>query len=414
MADIRPFRGYRPQPEFVEQIASPPYDVLDSDEARQMAQGNALSFLHVNKPEIDLPPDTDLYADIVYRTGAENLRKLIAGGYLRRDTRPCFYLYQQRMGDHVQIGVMAAASVAEYENDLIKKHEHTRRAKEDDRTRHTEILNANAGPVFLTYRARPAIDALVEKLRRGKPVYDFIAADGIGHALWVVDDLAAIDALGAAFAEVPALYVADGHHRAASAARVGAERRANNPHHTGREAYNHFLAVLFPDNQLRILDYNRVVKDLRGMSPAAFLEAMAEKFAIEPGQAEKPARPRTFGLYLAGRWHRLTAKPGIFPPDDPVRSLDVQILYENVLAPLLGITAPRTDERIDFVGGIRGVGELQRLVDSGRYAVAFAMHPTTVAQLLAIADAGCVMPPKSTWFEPKLRSGIVIRTLADD
>ncbi|HPM76491.1 MAG TPA: DUF1015 family protein [bacterium] len=415
MSDVRPFRGFRPKTEYVNEIASPPYDVLNSAEAREMAKGNALSFLHVVKPEIDLPEGTDQYSDIVYATGAKNLARLIDEGYLVRDDRPCYYVYQQRMGQHTQVGIVAAMSVDEYERDLIKKHEHTRKDKEDDRTRHVQELNANAGPVFLTYKARADIDAMVETIRAGAPTYDFIADDGIGHTLWVVDDRAIIDRLQAAFAEVPAMYVADGHHRSASAARVGKLRREANPQHTGREAYNHFLAVAFPDNQLKILDYNRVVKDLNGLSPDAFLARVKEKYEIIPCATPPPKCMRHVGMYVGKkRWWRLIAKEGSFPADDPVASLDVQILWENLLHPVLGIGDPRTDKRIDFVGGIRGIKELERLVDSGAYAVAFAMFPTTIDQLMAIADANMVMPPKSTWFEPKLRSGIVVRLLIDD
>lgn len=378
-----------------------------------MAAGNELSFLHVVKPEIDLPPGTDLYAPIIYETAAKNLARLIDDGVLVKDNVPCFYVYQQRMGDHVQVGIVGASSVDEYERDLIKKHEHTRKNKEDDRTRHVAVTNANAGPVFLTYAAQTEIDALVDQVRAEPPTYDFVADDGIAHTLWVVSDADRIAALQKHFAAVPALYVADGHHRSASAARVGRERRKANPNHTGQEPYNQFLVVLFPDNQLRILDYNRVVADLNGMTADELLARIGENFDVAPGSADKPDQPRTIGMYLEGRWHRLTAKPGTFPADDPVEGLDVQILYMNLLQPLLGIGNLRTDERINFVGGIRGTQELMRLVDSGKYAVAFAMYPTTVGQLMAIADAGLVMPPKSTWFEPKLRSGLIVRKIED-
>ncbi|MDP8222306.1 MAG: DUF1015 family protein [Candidatus Lernaella stagnicola] len=413
MADVRPFRGYRPTPDNVEKVASPPYDVLDSEEARCMAEGNPLSFLHVVKPEIDLPPDTDLYAPIVYETARDNLRRFIDEGILVKDSVPCYYVYQQKMGDHVQVGVMAAVSVVEYDNDLIKKHEHTRKDKEDDRTRLVDVTNANAGPVFLTYQANAGLDALVDEVRAEKPDFDFVAPDGIGHTVWVVNDTTRLKKLAELFAEVPALYVADGHHRSASAARIGRERRGKNPHHTGEEPYNHFLAVLFPDDQLRILDYNRVVTDLNGLTSEQLLDGIAVNFDVGPGSEAKPTEPRTCGMYLDGKWYTLRAKPGVVPENDPVRSLDVQILYEKVLMPLLTIGDPRTDKRINFVGGIRGTAELMRLVDGGGYAVAFAMHPTTIAQLMAIADAGLVMPPKSTWFEPKLRSGVVVRLIED-
>ncbi len=413
MARLEPFRAWRPALGLAERVASPPYDVLSTEEARRMAEGNPHSFLHVVKPEIDLPEGTDLYSPEVYATGAENLRRLVDEGVLIREERPAFYLYRQRMGDHVQTGVVAGASVDEYEADLIKKHEHTRRAKEDDRTRHVEALNANTGPVFLAYKARKEIDRLVERLTAAEPTYDFTAEDGIRHTLWVVDDPAAVEELRAAFAGVPEMYVADGHHRSAAAVRVREARRAANPRHTGDEPYNFFLSVIFPHDQLRILDYNRVVRDLAGHSRNAFLGEISGKFSVAPTEEPRPAAPHEFGMYLDGTWYRLTARPGTWPADDPVRSLDVAILQENLLAPVLGIGDPRSDERIDFVGGIRGLGELERRVDSGEWAVAFAVHPTSIEQLFAVADAGRVMPPKSTWFEPKLRSGLIVRPLED-
>ncbi len=413
MAKLSPFRAWRPRPDVCAQVASPPYDVLSSEEAREMAAGNPLSFLHVVKPEIDLEPGTDVYSPEVYRKGAENLRRLIDEGVLVREEGPALYLYRQRMGDHEQTGLVAGASVDEYEADLIKKHEHTRPKKEDDRTRHIDALDANTGPVFLTYRARPEIDALVARLTAAEPTYDFVAADGIQHVLWVIDAARGRDALVEAFARVPELYVADGHHRSAAGTRIRALRRDANPDHTGAEAYNYFLAVLFPDNQMKILDYNRVVGDLNGLTPETFIERIGERFEVLPVDEGRPARRRCFGMYLAGRWYRLTAREGSFPVDDPVKSLDVAILQDNLLAPVLGIGDPRSDERIDFVGGIRGLTELERKVDSGGWAVAFALHPTSIDQLFAVADAGLVMPPKSTWFEPKLRSGLIVRPLRD-
>jgi len=377
-----------------------------------MAADNPLSFLHVVKPEIDLDPGTDVYAPEVYATGAKNLRRLIDDGVLIREGSPALYLYRQRMGDHVQTGVVAGASVDEYEADLIKKHEHTRPAKEDDRTRHIDALDANTGPVFLTYKARPEIDVLVDRLTGSDPTYDFVAPDGIQHVLWVVDSDGDRDELLAAFAKVPELYVADGHHRSAAGTRIRALRREANPNHTGDESYNYFLSVIFPDDQMMILDYNRVVRDLNGLDPDSFLAAVGERFELEPTADGHPARRRCFGMYLRGRWYRLTARAGSFPADDPVSSLDVAILQDNLLAPVLGIGDPRSDERIDFVGGIRGLTELERKVDSGEWALAFALHPTSIDQLFAVADAGLVMPPKSTWFEPKLRSGLIVRPLS--
>jgi uncharacterized protein (DUF1015 family) len=408
MAEIKPFRGYRPPPDLASRVAGPPYDVLDSAEARVLAEGNPISFLHVCKPEIDLPVDVPLYDDRVYAKGRDNLRGFIREGVLVRDALPALYVYRQRMGEHVQTGLTAAASVDEYADDRIKKHELTRKDKEDDRTRHVDEQDANGEPVFLTYRARPEIDAIVRRVTAAAPVYDFVAADRIGHTLWVVDDEATIGALRGAFSAIDASYVADGHHRSASAWRVRELRRTQNPHHTGEEPYNFFMAVFFPHDQLAIMDYNRVVKDLGGMTEAVFLAKVAERFTVEPATKGRPAKATTFGMLLGGRWYRLSARPGSFPADDPVRSLDVSILQENLLAPILGITDPRTDRRIDFVGGIRGIGELERRCGLDA-KVAFAMHPTSVDQLMAIADAGRIMPPKSTWFEPKLRSGLVVR-----
>lgn len=404
MADIRPFRAFRPAPALAERVASPPYDVLDSDEARERAAGNPHSFLHVVKPEIDLPVDTNIYDASVYAKGAENLRALIDAGTLVQDEVPCFYVYQQIMGDHTQVGIVGGASVSEYDAGLIKKHENTRPSKEDDRTRHIDALNANTGPVFLTYRRVAGIDELVDEVRAGAPVYDFIADDEIRHTLWVVDEPRQVEGIRSLFGAIGELYVADGHHRSAAASRVAAARGGSGEH-------EHFLAVLFPDNQMKILDYNRVVSDLAGLDPAAFLERVSEAFEIvleNPGRA--PTEPRTFGMYLGDRWYLLRAKPGTFDAADPVEGLDVSILQSNLLAPILGIDDPRTSDRIDFVGGIRGMDELEQRVAEGA-AVAFAMYPTSMDELISIADAGKIMPPKSTWFEPKLRSGLIVRPL---
>ncbi len=412
MADIRPFRAFRPRPDLSETVASPPYDVLNSEEAREMAAGNENSFLHVVKPEIDLEPGIDLYSPAVYAKGAENLSRMIADGVLVQDETPCLYAYQQIMGDHKQVGLVVGASVDEYDRDLISKHEHTRRVKEDDRTAHVDALNANTGPVFLTYRRKDAIDVLIDEVRRRAPDVDMTAPDGIRHTLWVISDLEEIEAIRGEFAKVDFLYVADGHHRSASASNVAADRKAANPGHTGGEEYNYFLTVLFPDDQMKILDYNRVVFDLKGHSAEEFMAAVSEKFDVEETTDPKPARRRDFGMFLAGKWYRLTAKEGSFPESDPVNSLDVAILQNNLLNPVLGIEDPRSDNRIDFVGGIRGLSELERRVAAGA-AVAFALYPTSIEQLMAIADAGAVMPPKSTWFEPKLRSGLFVRPLGD-
>ena len=410
MSRIKPFRAYRPRPDHAREIASYPYDVLSSDEARELARGNPLSFLHVGKPEIDLDPAIPHDDDRVYAKGVENLRRLIDAGELVRDEVPCFYVYQQRMGDHVHAGLVGACSVKEYEADLIKKHEHTRKDKEDDRTRHVTECDANAEPVFLAYRAHKEIDALVDRVRARKPIYDITADDGISHTVWVVNDSKEIADLERTFAAVPCLYVADGHHRTAAAVRHGQMMRSRNGAPTGEEPYEYFMAVVFPHDQLRILDYNRVVKDLNGMTAAGFLERAAERFDVSPAAAPRPTRPRAFGMFLDGRWRLLSAKPGTYPAEDPVKGLDVSILQDNLLAPVLGIEDPRTDKRIDVVGGIRGMGELEKRCREG-CAAAFSLYPTSLVQLMAVADAGMVMPPKSTWFEPKLRSGLLVRLL---
>jgi uncharacterized protein (DUF1015 family) len=409
MADIRPFRALRPRPHLAAQVAAPPYDVISSAEARAMAEGKPYSFLHINKPEIDLPPTVDPYDDRVYSQGAANLRRFLAEGVFTREASPCFYVYQQRMGNHVQAGLVCAASVAEYDQGLIKRHELTRKDKEDDRTRHIQELNANDEPVFLTYRRRQEIDALVDEARSGTPLYDFASEDGIVHTLWLVPEHLTAP-LQEAFRAVPALYVADGHHRTAAAARVGRERGQANPHHKGDEPYSYFMAVLFPHNQLQILDYNRVVKDLAGLSPEEFLQRVQVAFHLQEASHPKPEKPHQFGMFLQGRWYRLEARPGTYPEGDPVRSLDVSILQENLLGPILGIGDPRTDKRIDFIGGIRGLAALEERVHQG-WAVAFALFPTSLEQVMAVAEAGLIMPPKSTWFEPKLRSGLFLRTL---
>jgi uncharacterized protein (DUF1015 family) len=410
---LKPFRGYRPRPDLAERIASHPYDVINSEEARALAAGNPYSFLHVGKPEIDLDPSVPLYDDRVYAKGVENLRRFIAEGTLLKEPQPCFYVYQQKMGAHVQAGLVGLCAVSEYESGLIKRHEFTRKDKEDDRTRHVSEQNANAEPVFLTYRALPAIDEIVDRARSCDPVYDIVTDDGFGHTVWVVADEEDVADLERLFSEkVPALYVADGHHRTAAAVRTGQALREKAASRTGEEPFEYFMAVVFPHDQLKILDYNRVVKDLNGLSPEAFLAKVSESFTVEKGTGPKPERPTTFGMYLGGTWHRLTAKPGTFPAGDPVKGLDVSILQDNLLAPVLGIADPRTDKRIDFVGGIRGTNELEKRVAEG-WAVAFSLYPTSLPQLMAVADAGQVMPPKSTWFEPKLRSGLIVRLIED-
>jgi uncharacterized protein (DUF1015 family) len=410
MAELRPFRALRPRPDLARDIAAYPYDVVSSDEARALARGNPWSFLHVGKPEVDLDPALAPDDERVYLQGRANLERMIAAGALVRDPVPCLYLYRQRLGEHAQVGLVGAASVGEYERGLVKRHELTRRDKEDDRTRHLATLAANAEPVFLAYRARPDIDALVAGLTTRPPAHDFVADDGIGHTLWVVSDRAEVDALTGEMARVPCLYVADGHHRTAAAVRHGQEMRSRHPEAGAAAPWERFLAVLFAHDQLRILDYNRLVRDLGGLSAAELLARLDERFIVTPTAEPRPPRPRTFGMLLAGRWHRLEARPGSWPEGDPVRGLDVSILHDNLLAPLLGIGDARSDERVDFVGGIRGPAELERRCREG-WAVAFTLHPTSLDQLMAVADLGLLMPPKSTWFEPKLRSGLTVRLL---
>ena len=417
MADIKAFRGYTPAPEYAKQVASPPYDVLSLEEARVMAANNPYTFLHVVKSEIDFPADTDLHSDVIYKKGAENLNKLIADKILVRSNTPCFYLYRQKMGNIVQTGLVAGASVEEYDKGLIKKHENTRREKEDDRAKHVDTLNANTGPVFLTYPHKDEIDGLVVQITSQKAEIDFVADDGIGHTLWIVDKEEDVNRFAELFESIPALYVADGHHRSAAASRVYAMRKAANPNHSGQESYNHFLSVIFPDNQLYVMDYNRVVKDLNGLTPEKLMGRIEEKFhvaelaVIDPQEA-KPKKRAEFAMYLNGKWYLLAPKNGVVPKNDPVKSLDVSVLQDNILGPLLGIDDPRTNNRIDFIGGIRGLKELvRRCNEDCKVEVAFALYPTGMDQLMAIADAGEVMPPKSTWFEPKLRSGMVVKVL---
>jgi len=407
MSLIRPFRGLRPAAGQAGAVAAPPYDVLSSDEARTRAAGKPWSFLHISKPEIDLPPATDPYAPEVYAKAAENLEKMLAAGILARDDRPCYYAYRLTMGAHVQTGLVAAASVADYDSNRIRKHEFTRPDKEDDRVRQIEALNAQTGPVLLAYPASATADALIDAIAQGTTAADVTAEDGIRHQIWVLTDTARIAAITAAFDAMKALYIADGHHRSAAASRVAAARRRQ-----GRESSaDSFLSVIFPHHQMKILDYNRVVKDLNGLEKSALVTRLATAFTVEesPGRVH-PARPGEFGMYLAGRWRKLTIKPELIPAD-PVASLDVSLLSEHLLAPVLGIADLRRDKRIDFVGGIRGLAELEKRVDSGEMAVAFALHPTRMDQLMAVADSNNVMPPKSTWFEPKLADGLVSHLL---
>ncbi len=414
MANVRPFRGLRPKPEFAEKVASPPYDVINSAEARVLAEGKPLSFLHINKPEIDLDPDIDLYDPAVYAKGAENLQKMIADQVMVLDATPSFYLYRQVMKKHVQVGLVACVSAEEYRKDKIKKHELTRIEKEEDRLNHILSLKAQAGPVFLTYRSKNGINRIINKLIQGKPVYDFETADGIKHTFWVVANMQDIEAIRTAFAGIDALYVADGHHRSAAATRASEVLRDKNPSHTGEEEYNYFLSVIFPHDQMYIMDYNRVVRDLNGLSGEDFLQAIQRKFLVREfarSEGYCPKARHDFGMYLNSMWYRLSAIPGTWEELHPTERLDVSILYNNLLKPILNIGDPRKDKRIDFVGGMRGIEGLEARVDTGEMAVAFTLFPTSIEDLLTIADAGEIMPPKSTWFEPKLRSGLVLHML---
>lgn len=405
MLKIRAFQGLVPAPNLVAEVACVPYDVVDSAEAAALAQDNPNSLLHVDRAEIDCAPGTDIHSDAVYAKAVENFRKLQEAGVLLRETAACVYIYEQTMGTHTQTGIAAVCHIEDYENDLIKKHEKTRKDKEDDRTRLVGDLSANTGPIFLTYRQSESIDAIVSEARLQAPTFDFVAPDGVRHTVWRITAHAS---LLEAFEKVPCAYVADGHHRTASAVRVGRERRAANPAHTGSEDYNWFLAVLFPGNQLKILPYNRVVHDLNGHSAEEFRAAVGRVFEVVGEGMDVPPGPGFVCMYLDGKWTTLRCPQPESP--DPVSSLDVSILQDRLLAPLLGIDDPRTSQRIDFIGGIRGTSELESRVKDGRGAVAFSMAPTTVDQLMAIADAGEIMPPKSTWFEPKLRSGLFIHT----
>ena len=409
---IRPFAGLRPAPAYAAAVAAPPYDVLSTDEARVRAAGKPWSFLHISKPEIDLPPGTDPNALRVYAKAAENLQRMLREGVLVRDPRPCYYVYRLSMGEHVQTGVVAAASVADYETNRIRKHELTRPDKEDDRVRQIEALDAQTGPVLLAYPSAPQVDALLQQATTEPSHTDVEADDGVRHQIWLLSDPEAIAELTAAFDAMPALYIADGHHRSAAAARVAAARRRANPGHSGAESYNYVLAVAFPHHQLRILDYNRLVKDLKGLGLLEFQMRVGKHFSIRASEvAVRPARHGEFGLYLPKHWYRLEIKAELAQPADPVKRLDVSLLADYLLAPVLGIEDPRTDKRIDFVGGIRGLSELERRVDGGEAAAAFSLYPTRMEDLMAVADAGRVMPPKSTWFEPKLADGLVSHVL---
>ena len=411
---IKPFRGVRPPKQYVLQVNSRPYDVLNSEEARKEAEGNEKSLYHIIKPEINFEPGTDEHDPKVYQSAREHFDLFKKNGWLVQDAKEYYYIYAQTMGDRTQYGLVVAANFEDYMEGKIKKHELTRRDKEEDRMKHVRVNNANIEPVFFAYKHVDELDQIIAKYTAKTPEYDFVAQiDGFGHKFWVIDDDKDIQRITELVAQIPAMYIADGHHRSAAAALVGNERKQQNPNHTGKEEYNYFLAVCFPDNQLNIIDYNRVVKDLNGLSEEQFLKALEEDFVVEKKGAEiyKPNRLHNFSLYLGGNWYSLTAKEGRYNDQDPIGVLDVTISSNLILDKILGIKDLRSDKRIDFVGGIRGLGELKRRVDSGEMKVALALYPVTMQQIIDIADTGNIMPPKTTWFEPKLRSGLVIHEL---
>jgi uncharacterized protein (DUF1015 family) len=414
MAILKAFKGIRPVADKVEKIASKPYDVLNEIEARKECEDNPLSFYHVIKPEIDFPDDFDHYAPEIYKKGKENFDKLMKDGIFFRDEKECLYIYQQTMNGRKQNGIVGCAAIDDYFNNVILKHELTRPDKEEDRKNHVRVSKLNYEPVFFAYPKVVALDTIVNTIIQGKPEYDFVADDGIGHTFWVVRDDDAIRFIIDEFAKIKNTYVADGHHRTAAAALVGKELREANPNHKGDEAYNFFLAVHFPDDQLAIMDYNRVVKDLNGINADHFINQLKKNFEVRLHGTGifKPGRLHTFGMYLEGNWYELTAKPGTYDDKDPIGVLDVTILSKQILEPILNIKDLRTDKRIEFVGGLRGLGELQKRVDSGDMKVAFALYPVTMKQLIDIADTGNIMPPKTTWFEPKLRSGLILHSIA--
>lgn len=413
MAKVKPFRGLRPPKQFVEQVASKPYDVLSSEEARTEAEGNEKSLYHIIKPEIDFEPGTGEHEEKVYDKAVENFQKFQREGWLVQDEKEQYYLYAQTMDGRTQYGLVVGASVDDYLTGKIKKHELTRKEKEVDRMHHIEINNANIEPVFLSFPTNEVLERVIAQTAKTEPEYDFVSEDGIGHTLWCISDDAVINEITEAFAKIPYLYIADGHHRTAAAAHVGEEKAKADPNHTGKEEYNYLLAVCFPESHLKVMDYNRVVKDLNGLTDEEFLQKVGEKFIVEDKGAEiyRPAALHNFSLYLGGKWYSLTAKEGTYDDNDPIGVLDVKISSDYILRDILNIVDLRTDKRIDFVGGIRGLGELKDRVDSGEMKMALALYPVTMRQIIDIADSGNIMPPKATWFEPKLRSGLIIHKL---
>lgn len=413
MAKVKPFRGLRPPKQFVEQVASKPYDVLSSEEARAEAEGNEKSLYHIIKPEIDFEPGTGEHEQKVYDKAVENFQKFQREGWLVQDEKEQYYLYAQTMDGRTQYGLVVGASVDDYLTGKIKKHELTRKEKEVDRMHHIEINNANIEPVFLSFPTNEVLERVIAQTAKTQPEYDFVSEDGIGHTLWCISDDAVINEITEAFAKIPYLYIADGHHRTAAAAHVGEEKAKADPNHTGKEEYNYLLAVCFPESHLKVMDYNRVVKDLNGLTDEEFLQKVGEKFGVEDKGTEiyRPAALHNFSLYLGGKWYSLTAKEGTYDDNDPIGVLDVKISSDYILRDILNIVDLRTDKRIDFVGGIRGLGELKDRVDSGEMKMALALFPVTMRQIIDIADSGNIMPPKATWFEPKLRSGLIIHKL---
>ena len=412
MAVVKAFKGIRPVEKLASRIAALPYDVMDSNEAREMVKGDKYSFLHVDKPEVDLDPSIDVHDKRVYEKARENLYNKIEGGEYTQDDKPCLYIYRQIMNGRPQTGLVFCASIDDYINNTIKKHEFTRADKELDRINHVDHCNANTGPIFLTYREDKKISSIIKNWTEKKPVYDFVSEDGIGHVVWVIDDEKTVDEITTLFKDVENLYIADGHHRSASAVKVGMKRREEKGSYTGEEEFNYFLSVAFPDKELMVMDYNRVVKDLNGLTVKELIEKIEEKFVVsEAKEAVKPAKKHTYGMFLEGKWYLLEAKDEIYNANDPIDSLDVAILQNNILTDILGIEDVRTSDRIDFIGGIRGLKELERRATSDM-KIAFSMFPTEVSDIMSVADIGEVMPPKSTWFEPKLRSGLFIHKLS--
>ncbi|KFO68658.1 hypothetical protein ER57_02580 [Smithella sp. SCADC] len=412
MALVLPFKAVRPQQKFVSQVAALPYDVMTREEGQKAVWGNALSFMHVEKSEIDVPDNTKSNDDLIYQTAKRNFIQMVEKGVLIQDKSPCFYIYRQKMGPQVQTGIVGLMSASEYDAGKIKKHELTRKDKEEDRIRHVDTVNAQTGPVFISYRERKNLNKIVDEITAASPEYDFTAEDGVQHTVWMVDGAKQIDNIRKEFSEVESLYIADGHHRAAAAATIGGNRRSQDKSNVSGKEYESVLAVFFPHTQLKVMDYNRAVKDLNGLTPGEFIEKISACFTVSKNfTARSPEQLHDFGMYLGDEWYKITVKKGVYNENDPVASLDAAILQDHLLFPVLGIKDPRVDDRIKFIGGIRGMDELEKLVNKDGFAVAFSLYPTSMEQIIKVADAGAIMPPKSTWFEPKLRSGIFVHKL---